>query len=109
MQGLLEVPVRVRGSVESERLLVGDDRCGHALARVAIAMEQPHSKLPERTKQRELLRGHLPCSKESHSVLAISSLNGFEATYESIDGRRPIDGHEPAFVVSQERGRPAIG
>ena len=57
--GFLEIRVGVRGRVEAERLLVGDVRGGHALARVAIAMDETHSKFEERPEQRHLLRRNL--------------------------------------------------
>ena len=61
---LLEVVVGVRRRVEAERLLVGDDRRGHALARVAVAVHHPHAELGQRAEQRHLLGGDLAGAQE---------------------------------------------
>ena len=43
--GLFKILVRVWWGVESERLLVGHDRRGHALPGVAVAVDHPHAEL----------------------------------------------------------------
>ena len=48
--GLLEVGVGVGRGVEAERLLVGDDGGGHALPRVAVAVDHAHAELGERAR-----------------------------------------------------------
>ena len=62
--GLLEVGVGVRRRVEAERLLVGDDRRGHALPRVAVAVHHAHAELGERAEERHLLGRHLAGAEE---------------------------------------------
>ena len=57
--GLLEVLVGVRRGVEAERLLVGDDRRGHALPRVAVAVDHAHAELRQGPEQGHLLGGDL--------------------------------------------------
>ena len=46
--GFLEVLIGVRRGVEPERLLVGHDRRGHALAGVAVAVHHPHAEFRDR-------------------------------------------------------------
>ena len=43
--GFFKVLVGVRRRVEAEGLLVGDDGCGHALTRVAVAVQHAHAEL----------------------------------------------------------------
>ena len=69
--GLLEVGVGVRRRVEAERLLVGDDRGGHALARVAVAVHHAHAELGERAEQRQLLGRHLAGAEERDRLRAV--------------------------------------
>jgi hypothetical protein len=48
---LLEVGVGVGRGVEAERPLVGDDRRGHALPRVAVAVDEAHAELGQRPER----------------------------------------------------------
>ena len=57
--GLLEVCIGVRRCIESERLLVGDDRGGHALAGIAVSVEKAHPELGKRAEESHFLRGDL--------------------------------------------------
>ena len=64
--GLFKILIRVRRSIEAERLLVRDDRRRHALPRVAVAVKDSHPELGERTEQRHLFRRDLPRPEPSH-------------------------------------------
>ena len=68
---LLEVLIRVRRGVEPERLLVGDDGRGHALAGVAVAVDHPHAELRDRAEQRHLLGRDLARAQEGDRLGAV--------------------------------------
>ncbi len=72
---LLEVLVGVRRGVESERLLVGRDGRGHALAGVAVAVDHPHAELGHGAQQGHLLGGDLAGAQEGDGVVAVGRLD----------------------------------
>ena len=61
---LFEIGVGVRRRVEAERLLVRDDGRGHALPRVAVAVQHAHAELGECAEQSHFLGDDLAGAQE---------------------------------------------
>ena len=107
--GLLEVGVGVRRRVEAEGLFVGNDRGGHALAGVAVAVHHPHAELCQRSKQRHLLGRYLPGRQEGHRFRAVPVDDGAESLDERGRRRLPANRSQPAAGVAPQRGDSSIG
>ena len=102
--------VGVRRRVEAERLLVGDDRGGHALPRVAVAVDHAHAELGQRAQQRHLLGGDLAGAEKRDRLRAVLGLNLLHPSDERLHGGVPIDRLPRAPRVSQQRrGRAVFG
>lgn len=107
---LLEIGVGEGRGVEAEGLFVGDVRGGHALARVAVAVERAHAEFEEGAEQGHLFGHDLAGAEEGDGVRAAVALNGFEAIGEGGEGGRPVDGGERgAAGGAEERGGRAVG
>src|SRR5262249_40810672 len=108
--GLLEIGIRIRRRVESEGLLVRNDRRRHALARVAVAVHHAHTELAERAQERKLLRRALPGAEPRHRFRPVFGLNLLETRHERIERRIPLDRYQAPALVTQERsGRAILG
>ena len=92
--GLLEILVRVRRRVETERLFVRDDGRGHALPRVAVAVQDAHAEFGQSTEQSHFFRGNLPGAEKRHGLRPMTLLNFFEAISEGAQCRIPVGRHE---------------
>ena len=89
-----EVVVGVGRRVEAERLLVGDDRRGHALPRVAVAVHHAHAELGEAAEQRHFFGRDLSGAEKRDRLGAVPLLNRFQPLAEQV-----------AIAVSQSTGR----
>ena len=89
--GLLEIGVGVRRSVEAERLLVRDDRRGHALSSIPIAVLHPHAEFGERSEQSHLFGRHLSRADERDRFRPVSRLNPLHPRDECLQSRVPIN------------------
>ncbi len=87
--GFFEVGVSVGWGIEPEGLLISDDRGGHALARVPIAMLNPHSKFGEGSEEGHLFGRDLTSGEEGDGFFAVFVLNLFEAVREDAGGEVP--------------------
>ena len=106
---LFEVGVGVGRGIEAERLLVRHDRRGHALPRVAVAVQHAHAELGQRAEQRHFLGDDLAGAQEGDRLRAVRGLDRLHAIDERAERRVPIDGLELAGRVAQQRRRRAIG
>ena len=88
---LLEVGVGVRRRVEAEGLLVGDDRRGHALAGVAVAVDHAHAELRKRAEHCHLLGRDLAGGDERHGLGPVTLLDGLEAFGQRGRSGGPVD------------------
>ena len=107
--GLFEVGVRVRRRIESERLLVRNDGGGHALPRVAVAVQHAHAELGECAEQRHFLGDDLTRAQKGDGMWAVLCLDRLHAIDERAERRVPVDGLQLAGGVSQQRRHGAIG
>ena len=107
---LFEVGVRVRRRVEAERLLVGDDGRGHALPRVAVAVQHAHAELGERAEQGHFLGDDLAGAQEGDRVRAVLCSGSPSCDRRTCGAPRPSStGSQLAGRVSQQRRHRAIG
>jgi hypothetical protein len=81
---LFEILVRIRRSIEAERLFVGHDRRGHALAGVAIAVQQLHAKLAQGAEQGHFFHGNLARAEKGDGGLAVLLLDALHALDEHL-------------------------
>ena len=79
----LEVLIGVRRGVETKRLLVGHDGRRHALAGIAVAVNDSHAELGEGPEQRHLLGRDLARAHEGDGVGAVGRLDGSETAPSS--------------------------
>ena len=70
-----EILVGVRRGVESERLFVGHDGRGHALPCIAVAVNDSHAELGERSEQGHFLGGDLARAQEGDGSIAVDRLD----------------------------------
>ena len=101
--------IGVRRGVESESLLVGRDGRGHALAGIAVAVDDPHAELGHGAEQGHLLGGDLAGAQEGDGVVAVGRLDLPEAAPHGRQRRVPVDRPLPAVGALQERHRGAVG
>jgi hypothetical protein len=52
---LFKIRISVRRRIEAKALFVGDRARGHALPRIAVAVDKAHAELPQRTEEGHLL------------------------------------------------------
>ena len=102
---LFEVLIRVGRGVEPERLLVGHDRRGHALAGVAVAVDHAHAELRDRPEQRHLLGGDLARAQEGDRLGAVLRLDRAEPRGHRRHRLVPVDRPAPAVARRAARGR----
>ena len=90
--GLLEVRVSVGRSVESERLLISHDGRGHALTRIAIAVQNSHPEFSQGAEQRHLLRDNLARAHKRARLGSVGLLNRLHPLGERLKSQIPADG-----------------
>ena len=105
-----EIVVGVGRGVEAERLLVSHDRGGHALPRVAVAVQHAHAELGEAAEQRHFLGGDLAGAEKGDGVRAVLALDRLEPLAERRQRRVPVDAAAVGRDSSRsERRRGAVG
>ena len=106
---LFEIGVGVRRGVEAERLLVRDDGRGHALPRVAVAVQHAHAELGERAEQRHFLGDDLARAQEGDRLRAVGRLDRLHAVDERaerrVPARRAPAGPPRCAAAASSRGR----
>jgi hypothetical protein len=107
--GLLEIGVAVGRRVEAEALLVRDDGGGHALARVAVAVQHPHAELREAAEQRQLLARKLAGAEKRRRLGAMPRADRAHAVDERARRRVPVHGHQAPEAAEQRPGRTTRG
>ncbi len=93
--GLLEVLVGVGRGVEAERLFVGDGGRGHALAGVAVAVDDAHAEFGEATEVGHLFAGDLTRAEKGDRLGAVLALDRLEVDAEGLHRFCPVDWLEP--------------
>ena len=98
--GLFEIGVGVGRRVEAKRLLVGDDGGGHALPRVAVAVEHAHAEFGERAEQRHFFGDDLAGAEERDRLGPCVAWIAFHAVDKRAERSVPIDRFELAGCVA---------
>ena len=108
--GLLEVGIGIRRRVEAERLFVSDDRCGHALAGVAVTVDHAHAELRQRAEERHLFGRDLTGREKGRRLGSVRVQYRPKSVDESGHGGFPPDGvYTSAPVAPQGCGSPIVG
>ena len=100
-----EVLIRVGRGVEPERLLVGDDRRGHALAGVAVAVDHAHAEFRDGPEQGHLLGRDLARAQEGDRLVAVLRLDRPEPRGHRRHRLVPVDLPAAAVDLAAARER----
>ena len=106
---LLEIVVRIRRSIEAERLFVRGGRGGHALPRVAVAVQHAHAELGQAAEEGHFLGGDLAGAEKGHGVWPVLLLNGLHSRRKRPQCYVPIDRAKLAVLTEQWRGGAVVG
>ena len=91
---LLEVGVGVGWGVETEALLVGDVRSGHALARVRVPVEPAHAEFEERSEECHFLGADLAGAEKSDALRPVLIHDRLELDGKDLQRVIPVGGPE---------------
>ncbi len=105
---LLEIRIGVRRRVEPERFLVGCHGRRHALAGIAIAMDETHPELGKRSQETQLLVCYLARTEPRHGIRTELLLNRLESQHKSLKRGVPIHGFHFSRLIPKKRSCGAI-
>src|ERR1043166_8249395 len=101
--GLFKISVSVRRRVKPEGFLVGRRGCGHALAGVAVAMDDTHTELGKGAQKSQFFSHDLAGTQPCHRRGSVMLLNGLEASNKFTQGLAPADGPPASVGIPQQR------
>ena len=89
-------------------MLVGRDGGGHALAGVAVAVDESHAELRQRAEEGQFFRADLPGANPRDGLRSMLVHDRPEAQREDLHRLVPIHGREFAAGVAEQRRDRAI-
>ena len=105
---LLEISIGERRGIEAEGLFIGDMSRGHALARVAVAVQSTHAEFKKAAEQCHLLGANLTGAEKRNAVRPMTRLNIFHLRAEFLHRDGPVDRLHRSVHIAQQRSRSAI-